>query len=205
MGNTDKSHAVRRQLILSEIERRACVGEALSVRAIAAATGGSHRTITAVLNTYRESNEIRFLDGRAARSQDEREMALRERLQAALLRTADIEVELVRTVARLNAANELIASQRDSLERFEKHLPPVWREMMERLDMLRHLRVDDLANTLAELKAKAAGNADVGPVMDRDSRIALLEAKNQKLVQQVVRLTEKNTELARRLDDADVA
>jgi hypothetical protein len=201
MGNEpNNSHSARRQRILEAIKRRANAGESLAVRAIHAEVGGSYRTISSVLQEYRDSTAIRFLDGRAALSQDERERALRERLAAETLRAKGLEVEVANLRASLDQTNELVALQRAALDRFEGQLSPIWREMMERVDMLRHLRVDDLTSTILDLKTQVRA-IPLPDKLENDSRVSILEAKNQKLIQQLSKLAERNSELERRLED----
>jgi hypothetical protein len=201
MGNDiNNSHAARRRRILNVIERRAQSGESLAIRAIHAEVGGSYRTISAVLQEYRDATVVHFLDGRAALSQDERERALREQLAAEVLRSKMLEVEVANLKASLEQANDLLALQRAALDRFEGQLSPIWREMMERVDMLRHLRVDDLTATMLDLKAQVRA-LPLPEKLDTDSRVSILEAKNQRLIQQVTKLTERNVQLERRFED----
>ena len=198
MNNTATSHAQRRQIILDEIKRRDAAGESLSVREIRGVTGGSFRTISSVLAEFREHTALRFLDGRAAQSPTERESALRERLDLASREKADLVQENLRLSNELDEAQKVIAAQRDSIARFEGQLSPIWKEMLSSLDMLRHLRVEDLAATIDALKRQAATRT-----ADPSRQEHRLAAENQKLIAQVVKLTEQNRVLESRLEYGD--
>lgn len=199
MNNTATSHAQRRRIILDEIKRRDAAGESLSVREICRATGGSFRTISSVLMEYREQTALRFLDGRAALSPTERESALRERLDLAYREKADLAQENLRLSNELDEAQKVIAAQRDSIARFEGQLSPIWKEMLSSLDMLRHLRVEDLASAIDALKRQVATKAAADPSKQEHR----LVAENQHLIGQVVKLTEQITVLERRLEYGD--
>lgn len=198
MNNAATPHAQRRRIILDEIKRRDAAGESLSVREIRCITGGSFRTISSVLTEFREKTALRFLDGRAAQSPTERESALRERLDLAYREKADLTQENFRLTNELGQAQKVIADQRDSIARFEGQLSPIWKEMLSSLDMLRHLRVEDLASTITALKRQVATRTT-----DPSKQEHRLVAENQRLIGQVVKLTEQITDLERRLEYGD--
>ena len=198
MNNIATSHAQRRRTILAEIKRRDAAGESLSIREVRRVTGGSFRTISSVLMEYREQTALRFLDGRAAQSPTERESALRERLGLAYREKADLAQEILRLSKELDEAQKVISAQRDSIARFEGQLSPIWKEMLSSLDMLRHLRVEDLAATIDALKRQVATRTS-----DPSRQEHRLVAENQHLIGQVVKLTEQITVLERRLEYGD--
>ena len=195
MNNFATSHAQRRRTILDEINRRDTAGESLSVREICRVTGGSFRTISSVLTEYREHTAFRFLDGRAALSPTERESALRERLDLAYREKADLVTDNLRLSKELDEAQMVIAAQRDSIARFEGQLSPIWKEMVSSLDMLRHLRVEDLASTIDALKRQVTARGT-----DTSKQEHRLVAENQQLIASVVKLTERIRVLERRLE-----
>lgn len=198
MDNTATSHSQRRRIILDEIKRRDAAGESLSVREICRATRGSFRTISSVLMEYRAQTALRFLDGRAALSPTERESVLRERLDLSYREKADLAQENLRLSNELDEAQKVIAAQRDSIARFEGQLSPIWKEMLSSLDMLRHLRVEDLASAIDALKRQVTAK-----VADPSKQEHRLVAENQHLIGQVVKLTEQITVLERRLEYGD--
>jgi len=198
MDNSATSHTERRRIILDEIKRRDGDGESLSTREIRRVTGGSFRTITSVLAEFREMTALRFLDGRAAQSPTERESALRERLDLAHREKADQTKENRRLSRELDEAQKIISAQRDSIARFEGQLSPIWKEMLSRLDMLRHLAIEDLASAIKALKKQATTKPT-----DPSKQEHRLAAENQQLIAQVVKLMEQITVLERRLAYGD--